>query len=153
MSTIKLGHGSRTALTTSALNSLGSATYVNAGTITWSSSSKVPVTSKLEVEITPGTVSGSKQVLVFAQLSMDGTNFETGPTSGTTTTDEPDLTYIGAVPCNTNSTLQRKQFDLAASFGGALPYAAKIIIKNETGAALAASGHAVYYTDFTGDIA
>ena len=152
MAVAKLKLGTRTTLTTTALNSLASATYVNAGTITWNASSLVPVTSKLEVEVTPGTVASNKQVLVFARASMDGTNFTTGPTSGTTTTDEANLIFIGAVPCNTNSTLQRGQFDLAAAFGGALPHSAQIVIKNETGAALAASGHAVYHTSVDGDV-
>lgn len=152
MAVAKLTVGTRTTLTTSALNSLASATYVSAGTITFSSSSKVPLTTKLEVEVTPGTVSSNKQVLVFARISMDGTNFTTGPTSGTNNIDEPNLVFVGVVPCNTNSALQRGQFDLAQAFGGALPHSAQIIVKNETGASLAASGHAVYFTHMDGDI-
>jgi hypothetical protein len=152
MAVAKLVYGSRTALTTTALNSLASATYVSAGTITFLASAKVPLTSKLEVNVTPGTVSSNKQVLVFARASVDNTDFTTGPTSGTTTTDEPNLIFVGAIPCNTNSTLQRGQFDLAQVFGGALPPYVQIVVKNETGAALAASGHAVYYTNADGDI-
>lgn len=152
MSTVKTNIGSVQSLTTTALNSLASATYVNAGTITFASSSKTPLTDKLVVAVTPGTVSGNKQVVVFAQQSLDGTDFETGPVSGTTTTDERNLTFVGVVPCNTNSTLQRRVFDLGATFGGTLPFAAKIIIKNDTGAALASSGNSVSYTEHTGDI-
>lgn len=153
MATAKMIYGSRTALTTTALNSLASATYVSAGTITFVSSSKVPLTSKLEVNVTPGTVSSNKQVLVFARASVDNTDFSTGPVSGTTTTDEPNLIFIGAVPCNTNSTLQRSQFDLAQVFGGTLPPYVQIVVKNETGASLSSSGNAVYYTNVDGDIA
>lgn len=152
MAVAKLKLGSRQTLTTTALNSLGSNTYVSAGTITFAASTLVPLSSKLEVEVTPGTVSGNQQVLVFARASMDGTNFSTGPTSGATATDEPNLIFVGAVPCRTNSALQRGQFDLAAAFGGSLPHSAQIIVKNETGAALAASGHAVYFTHLDGDI-
>ena len=152
MAVAKLKLGSRTALTTSALDSLASGTYVSAGTITFASASLVPVTCKLEVEVTPGTTSSNKQLLVFARASMNGSDFKTGPVSGTTTTDEPNLIYVGSVPLNTNSTLQRGQFDLAAAFGGALPHSAQIIVKNESGAALAASGHAVYYTNMDGDV-
>lgn len=150
--TAKLLLGTRTALTTSALNSLANVTYVNAGTITFASTSKVSLDCKLEVEATSGTVAGNKQLIVFAQQSMDGTNFETGPTSSTTTTDEQNLTFIGVLPLNSSATQQRKNFDLAAAFGGALPYACKIIIKNDSGAALAASGHAVNYTMIDGDL-
>lgn len=150
MSTITLAAGSRTSLTTSALNSLASATYVSAGTIDVSATDPVDVI--VEVEATPGTVSGNKQVLAFVQVSMDNTNFSTGPTSGTTTTDEPNLKYLGALPCNTNSTLQRNAFSVSAALGFVPPYF-KVIIKNDTGAALAASGHAVYYTAYTGTVA
>lgn len=148
----KFAIGTRTTLTSSALNSLASATYVSAGTITHIASSKTPIDVLLEVEVTPGTVASNKQIVVFAQRSINNTNFETGPTSGTTVTDEPNLVLIGYIPCNTNATLQRGMFSLASVFGGTIPPYTRIIIKNETGAALAASGHAVYYTDINMDI-
>jgi hypothetical protein len=150
MATIKSLVGARTSLTTTALNSLASATYVSAGTLTFATND--PLDCFIEVTVTPGTVSSNKQVVVFAQQSLDGTNFETGPTSGTTTTDEPNLTFVGVVPCNTNSTAQTRILALAGAFGGVLPYAAKIIIKNETGATLNSSGNSVYYAEVTGDV-
>jgi hypothetical protein len=153
MATVKSKVGSRTTLTTSALNSLVNNTYVSAGTITFISSTLVSLTSKIEVEVTPGTVTaGNAGVIVFARISMDGTNFTTGPVSGTTSTDEPNLIYVGTVPCNTSSTLQRGNFDLALACGGTLPYAAQIVVRNTTGANLASSGHAVYYTNVDGDV-
>lgn len=147
-STVTSTVAARSTLTTSALNSLASATYVSAGTIDVSGNK--PLDVLLQVDVTPGTVSSNKQVVVFAQRSLNNTNFETGPVSGTTTTDEPNLTAIGVVPCNTNSTAQTRIFSVAAAFGGVIPYYFKIIIKNETGAALASSGHAVYYSEVTG---
>ena len=107
----------------------------------------------IEVTATPGTVSGNKQLVVFAKASLDGTNYSTGPESGTTTTDEPDLYYVGTVPLNTSSAVQTKTFSLAASLGGLLPYASKIIIKNDSGAALAASGNSVYYSEISATVA
>lgn len=152
MSTVKYLLGSRTALTTSAVNSLNSATYVSAGTITIASSNKTPLDMFIEVTITPGTVSSNKQAVVFVKQSLDGTNFTTGPESGTTTTDEPDLVFLGVVPCNTNSTAQTQIFALSPVCGGVLPFAVKVIVKNETGATLAASGNSVYYQAVDGDI-
>ena len=139
--------GSRTNL--GSLGTLASATYLNVGTITFNTNKNLDV--KLEVSATPGTVSGNKQLKVFAQQSMDGTNYETGPTSGTTTTDEPNLTFIGILPLGTNSTLQRRVFDLAAAFGGALPYSANIIVFNDSGAAL--SSGSVEYAEVTTSVA
>lgn len=152
MATAKPIYGSRQALTTSALNSLANGTYVSAGTITFVSSSKVPAGCKLEVEATPGTVSGNKQLVVFARASVDNTSYTSGPTSGSTTTDEPNLIFVGTVPLNSNSTLQCGQFDLALAFGGVLPPYVQIVCKNDSGAALAASGHAVYYTNYDWDV-
>lgn len=147
MATITAPAGTRTNLTTTALNSLASATYVSAGVIDVSAID--PIDLVVEVEVTPGTVSSDKGVYVFAQVSFDNTNFSTGPVSGTTTTDEPDLYMIGFVPCNTNAVLHRKAFSVMSSLGYVPPYT-RIVIKNATGATLAASGHAVNYVTYTG---
>lgn len=148
MSDITLVVGARTELTTSALNSLGSGAYVSAGTINHTTND--PIDVLVEVTVTPGTTGGNKQVLVFAKASLDGTNFSTGPESGTTTTDEPNLVFVGSIPCNTNTTVQRGVFSLAAAFNGILPQQSKIICKNDTGAALASSGHSVHYSEVKG---
>lgn len=150
MATITVAAGSRTTLTTSALNSLANGTYVSAGTI--DASAVDPIDTVVEVEATPGTVSGNKQLVVFLKASFDNSNFGSGPESGTTTTDEPNLHFLGVVPLGTNSTLQRKAFSVASALGFVPPYF-KVIVKNDTGAGLAASGHGVYYTNYTGSSA
>lgn len=132
-----------------ALNSLASGTYVVLGTITHTTND--PLECKVELKVTPGTVSSNKRVVLFAQASLDGTNFETGPTSGTTTTDEPNLRYVGELPLNTNSTAQTGIYDLSGAYpSGALPYATKLIAKNETGAALASSGNDFWSSEHWG---
>lgn len=156
MTTQKLAQGSRTQLSgaAAALNSLASATYVVLGTLTHNSSNLTPLDCLVELAVTPGTVAGNKQAALYAQVSLDGTNWSTGPTSGTTTTDEPDLYFIGALPLNTNATLQRRTFSLAAALpGGVLPYATKLVMKNDSGAAFASSGNDVYTMDVTGNSA
>ena len=134
-------------------NSLASATYVSVGALNHVTNK--PLDVLVEVNAVPGTVSGNKQLVVFAQASLDaGSTFTTGPTSGTTTTDEPDLYFVGILPLNTNSTLQTKTFSLAAAFGGVLPQQTKIILKNDSGAALATSGsNVVNYSEVTGSVA
>ena len=87
---------------------------------------------------------------MFVQASFDGTHFSTGPTSGTATADEPDLLLLGTLPLNSSGVLQRKPFAVAAVLGYVPPYL-NVIVKNETGSALAASGHAVYYTAYVGN--
>ena len=108
MATVKQVVGSRTSLTTSALNSLASATFVSAGTITHNTNQ--PLDVLVEVTATPGTVSGNKQLVVYAKASLDGSNQTTGPETGTAVTDEPNLYYVGTLPLNTNSTTQTRCF-------------------------------------------
>lgn len=151
MATVKQVVGTRTALTTTALNSLASATFVSAGTITHNTNQ--PIDVMVEVTATPGTVSGNKQLVVFAKASLDGTNQTTGPETGTTVTDEPNLYFVGALPLNTNSTTQTKVFSLAAAYGGVLPYASEIVLRNDSGAALNASGGSVYYSEISATVA
>lgn len=136
MATVKQVCGTRTSLTVTGLSTLASATYVASNEI--DNTTNQPVDLLVELAVTPGTVSGNKQAVLFAIASLDGTNYQTGPTSGTTTTDEPDLTYIGILPLNTNSTAQRKIFSIAAAFGGKLPPKMKLVVKNDSGAAFSA---------------
>lgn len=148
MATITAIAGTRTTVTTTALNSLASATYVSAGTVDVTAVD--PIDAVVEVEATPGTTSGNKQLVVFLQVSFDNTNFSTGPVSGTSATDEPNLRLLGTLPLNTNSALQRGAYSIMSALGYVPPYF-KIIVKNDSGAALAASGHGVYYTTYTGN--
>lgn len=151
MATIKQLVGTRTALTTTALNSLASATFVSAGTITHNTNQ--PLDVLIEVTATPGTVSGNKQLLVYAKASLDGSNQSSGPETGTVVTDEPNLYFVGALPLNTNAVTQSKIFSLAAAFGGVLPYASEIVLRNDSGAALNASGGSVYYSEISATVA
>lgn len=151
MATIKQVVGARTSLTTTALNSLASGTYVSCGTITHNTNQ--PLDVLIEVTATPGTVWSNKQLLVFAKASLDGTNQTTGPETGTSTVDEPNLFFVGVLPLNTNSTSQTRIFSLAAAFGGVLPYASEIVVRNDCGAALNASGGSVYYSEISATVA
>jgi hypothetical protein len=150
MTTITAAAGSRTNLTSSALNSLASATYVSAGTIDVSATDPLDVV--IEVEATPGTVSGNKQLVVFLKVSFDNTNFSTGPESGTTTTDETNLRFLGTLPLGTSSAQQRGAYSVMGALGYVPPYF-KVVVKNDSGAALASSGHAVNYTAYVGNAA
>lgn len=149
MATITAVVGSKTALTTSALDSLASATYVSAGTIDLTSSD--PLDVLVEVTATPGTVAGNKQVVVFAKVSLDGSTWTTGPETGTTATDEPNLRFLGTVPCNTSATQQINTLSVVSALGYVPPHI-EIVVKNDTGAALAASGHSVHYAVVTGNV-
>ncbi len=150
MATITVAPGARTALTTTALNSLASANYASVGVVNVSAIDPLDVV--VEVEVTPGTVAGNKQAVVFLRVSMDGTNYSTGPVSGSTVTDEPNLKFLGTVPLNTNAALQRNALSVMSALGFVPPHF-EVVVKNDSGAALASSGHAVYWTAYTGNSA
>lgn len=133
--------GSRTSVLS--LSTLASATYITSSAIDLGAA--IPLDATLEVECTPSTTpAGNKQLLVFCKFSLDGTNYGSGPESGTTTTNESDLHWVGTVPCN-DAGAHRKFFSLQG-----LPVAryVKIVVKNDMGVALT-SGN-VYKSDITG---
>lgn len=155
MTIAKIIQGARTQVAgaAAAMNSLGNGTYVVLGTITHNSGGKVPLDCMVELMVTPGTVAGNKQAVLFAQVSLDGVNWTTGPSSGTTATDEVNLTRIGSLQLGTNAVAQRDVFSLAAAIrGGILPFATRLILKNDSGAALAATGNDLYMLDASGDL-
>lgn len=135
MATGKIVAGTKTSLTVTGFSTLASATYVASST--YDNTTNKPIDLVVEVTAqTTNTAAGNKQVKVFAQASYDNSVFQTGPTSGTTTTDEPDLTFLGVVPMNTNSTNHIKSFSVAAAYAGSLPPYVKIILQNDLGVAL-----------------
>lgn len=84
--------------------------------------------------VTTNTPSGNKQVLVFIKESIDGgTSFRSGPETGSTATDEPDLLLIGYVPMNSSGT-HRGSFSVAQRLGY-VPTQVKVVLKNDMGVA------------------
>lgn len=140
--TFTLAQGTRSSAVL-ALGTLASGTYVCSSAIDLGAT--IPEDVTFEVECNPnGTPSGNKQLVLFVKFSLDNTNWGSGPESGTTTTEEADLHYVGACPTvDTND--HRKFFSLEG-----LPIAryVKVIAKNDLGVALT-SGN-VYRADITG---
>lgn len=154
MTTALITQGARTQVSgaAAALANLASAAFATIGTITHNAGGKAPLDCMVELSITPGTVAGNKQALLYAQASLDGANFSSGPASGSVATDEMNLVFIGTLPLGTNAALQSRLFSLATPFGGVLPYATRLIVKNDSGAAFAAAGHDAYTANQSGDI-
>lgn len=149
MTGIQTSIGTRTQLNTTSFATLANATYVNPGTITRTDVNTNDI--YLELNVTPnGTVTGNKRIVLKAQISIDGTNFSSGPTSGTTTTDDGDLYLIGTVPTATNSGAQSGVFSVLASLGF-IPKAIKPVVFNDCGVSLSAG--TLYYAEVTNPIA
>lgn len=124
------------------MGTLASATYLASTAIDLGAT--IPLDVTFEVEATVTSPTGNQQLILFAQLSLDNTNFGGGPTSGTTTTNELELQWIGTLPCRATGT-HRKFFSLSQ-----LPVTRylKLVVKNDMGVALT-SGH-IYRGDITG---
>ncbi len=124
----------RTALTVTGLGTLASATYVESATYTCNTNKpqSVVIESTLATTNTPA---GNKKVDVFIKPSLDGTNFQSGPSSGTTVTREPNLIYLHSVPITTASTTEIGLQDILAILGYC-PHSFKLVYKNDLGVAL-----------------
>lgn len=123
------------------LGTLASGAYAVSAAIDLGAAMPLDVT--FEVECVPnGAPTGNKQLVLFAQLSLDGTNFGTG---GTSANDEPQLHWIGTLPTYTTAVTHRKHFSLQGLPGARY---IKLVARNDMGVALT-SGN-VYKADITG---
>lgn len=123
------------------MGTLASAAYIIGSTIDLGAT--IPLDVTFEMECVPnGAPTGNKQLVLFAQLSLDNTNFGTG---GTSVNDEAQLHWIGTLPTYTSAVAHRKHFSLSG-----LPIARylKLVVKNDMGVALTSG--AVYKADITG---
>jgi hypothetical protein len=129
--------GTRTSLAYNStdLSTLAAGTYVK-NTTAYNCATNQPVDVAIDVvAATTNTPSGNKQLVVFLKESLDGTNFRSGPESGTTTTREPNLLRLGVIPITTASTTEEGTFSVL----GVLQYVPNsfyIVIKNDLGVAL-----------------
>ena len=125
------------------LGTLASATYVSSSAMDLGSA--IPLDVTFEVECDPnGIPAGNRQLILFAKLSLDNTNFGSGPESGTTATEEADLHWIGTLPCNDSGT-HRKFFSLQ---GLPITRYLKLVVKNDMSVPLS-SGN-IYMADIIG---
>lgn len=148
MSIQTLVRSTRTALTVTGLGTLASATY--AVSAAYDLEATKPLDLLIEVNATTtGTPAGNKQVYVFAKVTLDGTNYSSGPESGTTATNEADLYAVGSVSM-ADTSAHGKTFSLFSALGF-MPSSVKIIVKNDLGVALTAG--TVFTSEITGNIA
>ena len=97
----------------------------------------LPLNIQVEVASSCGSITPtvSTGTFVFAKISLDGTNYSTGPESSNVVTDETQLYVLGFIPHTTASQTVSKSFDWVSQIGF-IPKKFKIICKNVTGAAL-----------------
>ena len=141
MSILTQAQGTKTAITIASV--IASGAYVVSSAIDLSA--VIPLDLSVELEILPtGTPTGNAQCVLFAQLSLDGTNYGT-PSSGYAAANENQMHYVGRLPCAGATVLSRKAFSMAA-----LPVAryVRFVVKDDMG--IAATGLALSYATITG---
>jgi hypothetical protein len=139
MAVIKQIVGTRISLayTGTTLSTLASGTYTE-NTTAYDCTVNQPLDVLIEVDATTtNTPTGNTQLVVFISESLDGTNYRSGPTSGTTTTREPNLKFLGTMRITTASQPEIAQFSLVQVLGY-VPAKFFVIIKNDLGVALTA---------------
>jgi len=147
MAAVKQIVGTRTSLpfTSTSLSALAAATYVQ-NTTAYDCSANQPEDVVVEVDVaTTNTPAGNKQVVVFIQESLDGTNYRSGPTSGTSATREGNLRLLGVIPVTTASTTEIGMFNVLQALGY-VPQKFFVVVKNDLGVALTSG------TAFTSEI-
>ena len=138
--------GARTALTVTGLSTLAAATYV--ASIAYNCDTNKPIDVVIEVAAgTTNATSGNAQLVVFIQESLDGTNFRSGPTSGTTTTDEAMLRLCGVIPLPNAGTKSGLMTFSVFNALGFVPKQFKVVLKNDMGVALTTG--TVYTSEIT----
>lgn len=136
MTTVSSSFGTPAAYAVGA--SLAAANYDLTGTV-YNCTTNKPVDVMLEyVATVAASPTGNKQIVLFVQSSLDGTNWGPLPTSATDTTHDTSLRFLGAIPTNggASSETVRERFSIAAAFGGVLPAYWRAIPKNDCGVAL-----------------
>ena len=156
-----LNYSSKATLACTSFNSLASSTTTgvaaSAVATTDTSNNITDVIVQLLIAGAAHTPSSTTNILVWVIGSMDGTNFA-GAQSGTIEdfndgdsaesidVDGNNMNFLGVIHMHTASVdMLSKPFSLAAAFGGTVPPKWAIVIQNQTGSNLAASGHEVGY--------
>lgn len=149
MTTFREGYGASDQAVVIALNSLadGSARESDAVDNTADRFQDVLVAGKIKTGAAPDQYGGD--VIVYAYGSVDGGSTYTGGASGSDGAFSAEITLriIDDVPVTNTSAAERLwgPVSVAGAFGGVLPDRWGIVVENQTGDALAASGNSAWY--------
>src|SRR5262245_30203326 len=138
-----MAYSSSTTLTIT-LASLGNGSARESNSIDNSSTLYKDIHFQLTTKV--GSVTGAPQVVVWVAGSENGTVWpETGLTGADAAASLSTPTLLGppaiVIPTPTSTTSYKSQvFSVARLFGGAVPRKCNVVIRNDTGAALSATG-------------
>lgn len=148
MSNIKMEFAASAALTIT-LNSLASGSARESTVIDNGTNKYLDALITIMLAIGAGTIGAEKCANIYAYGSEDGTNFTdnaTGSDAAITLNDPTNLKPVGMIAMPTQSLTYKGVFNIAQVFGGVLPRKWGIVVKNNCGIALAASGNSASYS-------
>jgi hypothetical protein len=136
---LKLKYGSATALTVTGLNSLAAAAYATSNAV--DNTTNLYLDYLIELTIANVAEAGNLQAAVYAISSLDGTNYSDNQSG-----NQPyAFKYVGMLPLNGTGPWRSAAMSVSAAFNGSIPPYFKIVILNDAGVTLAASGNSVQY--------
>ncbi len=148
-STVKSAYGTSNQTITITLASLGTSATVCRASTAVDNTSNLFLDALVAGFVDVGTVSGNKQVSVYAYGTADGgttysgfngSNTITGSDAGYTLAVPTDLKLIGVLGVPTNSVkMGFGPYSVAQAFGGNLPDHWGIVVCNDSGASLSAT--------------
>lgn len=138
-SDLKIKYGAATALTVTGLNSLASGSYATSDAV--NNTTNLYLDYLVELTVANVVEAGNFQAVVYAISSLDGTNY-----SDNQSTNQPyAFKYVGMLPLNGTGPWRSAAMSVAAAFNGTIPPYFKLVILNDAGVTLAASGNSVQY--------
>ena len=143
-STFKTLYGTNNQAITLTLAGLAASATVGRASTAVDNTSNLYLDALVFLEVETGTVSGDKQVLLYAYGTVDGGTTYTGGVTGTdagfTRLDPTVLRPIAVIPTPSNSVVsQAGPFSIAQAFGGVLPALWGLVVCNDTGATFSAT--------------
>ena len=152
MADIKAKYGTSNQTITITLNSLADDGLRASTAVDNSSNLFLDALVQLRINNTEGAPTGDANLLVYAYGSADGgTTYSGGATGsdaaygGVTGQLIDNAKLIGVISCDADDEVfESDVMSIASAFGGAMPDHWGIIVKNQLGVALSASGHSAF---------
>jgi len=138
MSNINTAYRTAVSLTVTGLSTAADQSLTTSAVI--DNSGNLNVEILVEINVTSGTVSGNKQVLVYAISSVDNANYSDGVT-------RTNMRLLGAFGLSNSTAMRSPLMAISPAFGGVLPKYTKLVIFNDSGATFSA-GTAQYVEEY-----
>jgi hypothetical protein len=154
MADLKIAYATSSTFTLTLASLASSATAGRECTAIDNSSNKyTDVHVQLKIQLQTGSPANDKAIYVYAYGSEDGSTYTdnaTGSDAAITLRDPTNMRIIGVIPCPDSGGVvyESQPMSVAAAFGGKMPRAWGIVVRNYTGVTLHATegNHAKKYT-------